>query len=1300
MLRTTFGRLAVNSVLPDDLVDHNRTIDKAGLQGLLRDVALKHPEQYREISKKLADIGRHAATRSGGNSFSLLHLTRTPAGTAYKASVQAKLARILNDDRLDKDPRKRDELIVRAVGEGREKLVSDLYKESLAENNPLALQILSGARGNPMNLADLRVGSGLYADHRDRALPIPVLSSYSEGLQPIEYWAGTYGARKGVLAVKFAVQDAGFLSKQLNQAAHRVMVVDDEDPKPSEFVRGLPVRADDPHNEGSLLAQDTGPYKRNTALTPKILQHLQRLGKERLLVRSPIVGGSADGGVYARDVGIRERGTLPGVGEMVGLTAAQALSEPISQGTLGAKHSGGVVGMDKAVSGFDAIDQSIQIPEKFKGGAAHAQADGRVERIEDAAAGGKHVWVGDKKHYVGQGFDLKVKSGDEVEAGDAISEGLPNHAPITKHKGVGEGRRYFTEHFMQTMRDAGMKPHRRNIELLAKGLINHVRLTDEHDGYLPDEVLPYSTIENTWEPREGHKRTAVGPQSLGRYLESPVLHHTIGTKIRPSMVKELKEFGVKEILTHHEPPPFEAEAIRGMYALQHDPDWAVRQYGSGLKGGFTEAVHRGRKSDEASTSFVPGLARGVDFGRVGPIRTPEPGTLSPTEGQPFGGDDMKKKKPDLGALNLATPKASPRSFFGLGSLFKQSSDQVTQLTEARAMAVKMAGLMKGAEPRGAGLGPQPDRAGHAAPPAAPGAAPAAAQPPAQAPVPGGAAPPPGAPGGAAPQHLQPGGGVPRPAPPPVQPAHAPPQSQHPSSPPGQPHYLRQQMAGFATSFAQPSHTQEAAPGASPAWMQNPEMAASFVQQGHPDDHFGQLTRLGSLYGMRDMATLTGGQRYDLDPRMHQGPPGWRGGQNEEVHQNNFGNFTPPPPTGPQTTMGQVGQFADNYGGIASMLPLPFINDIIEGFGLAGTASEHGSSGIVRRGDQHTDDLANSVLHLDPRNGPNWWSTPAAALNLVSSPTNLLRNGEVIGGALQNPGRANEIRGFTSGSIQDGTGTSGSLSMSPAQSNPAPGAVQNRDTRQVRDHYAMSPTVNAPRPPLQPAVAARFQQFLNGERVSTLEHTGRESWTDPVTGTVVTQGAMEAYQAQQRARPSTDPRSATTTGGMDMRNDAALALDELTGNSALQRLREQHRGEWRFDTGFGADLAVAARQAFYGPHIWAGGQITEGRRAEGAADAAQQQSRTQQQQQLQARAAEHTRISPAMANLQRTQAFTGPVDPNADWTDPATGITLTPSQRRDWVAHREQQNNQHRIANEQEAFRNRWEANRWTRGHRD
>jgi hypothetical protein len=465
------------------------------------------------------------------------------------------------------------------------------------------------------------------------------------------------------------------------------MVVGEDDPRDMKD-RGMPIDTDDMESEGSLLAHDIGGYKRNTALTPKILRHLKSQGHDRILIRSPIIGGSPDGGIYARDAGVREFGRLPGRGEQVGATASQALSEPITQGQLAAKHSGGVAGQEKSVSGFNAVDQQIQVPSSFKGGAAHATVDGQVSQIEDAPAGGKFVWIDGEQHYVGQGYKLHVQKGDHVEAGDRLSEGAVNPATVTEYKGIGEGRRAFVHSLHETMKDAGMKANRRNIEVLARGLINHVRLTDEFAGNLPGDVIPYSTLEHLYEPREDSE-TVQPTRSLGKYLEKPVLHYTIGTKVRPSVLKDLQHFGIKDVTVHHQPPPFEPEMIRGMASLQHDPDPFTRMYGSGLKKSLTESVHRGRISDESGTSFVPGLARGVDFGRTGQVRQPQPGTMPEPEAP-----EMPKRKASA-VIDLPKETKSKPSILGsIGSIFKTSIDKAAQLREARERLEKIAKQMQ------------------------------------------------------------------------------------------------------------------------------------------------------------------------------------------------------------------------------------------------------------------------------------------------------------------------------------------------------------------------------------------------------------------------------------------------------------------------------------------------------------------------------------------------------------------------------------------------------------------------------
>lgn len=652
MLNTTVGQLLVNDALPKDMRDYNRVLDGKGVKSLLREVAEKHPDQYRDVSFRLNQIGKDSAQEQGGLSFGSRHLRRSKAATEIQSRISAGLRQILDDDTLT--DKQRADKIVRVVGKEMEPQTKAVLEEALKDNNPLALQILSGSRGKPMNLASLLGSDLLYADHRDEVIPLPVLRSYSQGLSPEEYWAGTYGARKGIIATKFATQEAGFLSKQLNQAGHRLVVVDEEGQ--DDPTRGMVVDVDDEDNEGALLAQDVGPYKRNTPLTPKILKHLTRLGSKKILIRSPLVGGSPSGGVYARDVGLREAGKLPGRGEQVGLQAAQALSEPISQGQLSAKHSGGVAGQEKAVSGFQYINQLIQVPKRMQGGAAHSEMDGKVQRIEEAPAGGSYVYIDEKKHYVAPGYKLKVKKGDEVEAGDVLSDGIPNPALIVRYKGVGEGRRYFANEFRKAMASGGMRGHRRNIELLARGLINHVKLTEETDEHSPDDVVPYSTLEHTYKPRQGHSVLPL-KKAVGSYLERPVLHYTIGTKIRPSMLADLETFGIKELAVHKDPPPFEPHMVRGMYQLQHDPDWMTQMYGSGLKKSLLNSVARGATSKERGTSFIPSLASTSNFGED-PDRevvSPKPSYALPKVEEPETSNSFFGGKFKLGMHKEAAP---------------------------------------------------------------------------------------------------------------------------------------------------------------------------------------------------------------------------------------------------------------------------------------------------------------------------------------------------------------------------------------------------------------------------------------------------------------------------------------------------------------------------------------------------------------------------------------------------------------------------------------------------------------------
>lgn len=622
----------LNEALPEDMRDYERVLDKKGMSALATDLAKRHPDKYREAMKKIHDVAREAAYTTGGFSMGLRHIKPTLASQHAQVKVKKQLRQILADTNLS--DKERELKILQLASDTQQKLVEDVFNEAKEANNPLAYQFISGATGNKFVLNSLLGADLQYVDHRDHPIPLPVTRSYSRGLTPAEYFAASFGTRKGVIDVKTATADAGFYGKQLTQMAHRLLVTaddeEDEERLKAAVNRGLPSDVDDPDNEGALLARDAGPYKRNTVLTPKILKDLKESGVKDILVRSPLVGGPDDGGVYAKDVGYREKGRLPPVGDYVGVAAAQALSEPVSQSQLSSKHSGGVGGA-KSISGFKAINALVQVPKKYPDGASHAQRDGTVQEIRPAAQGGFYVTVDGEEHYVPADRELSVKKGDVLEAGDVLSDGMPNPAEIVRHKGVGEGRRYFVQAMRQVLGNSGITANRRNIELVARGLVNHVRLTDEYGDYVPDEIVPYSALERTWRPRDG--AVSGNPETLtNHYLEEPTLHYSIGTKLTKSVLTNLKKYGINNVQAHREPPPFQPEMVRGMANISNDPDWMTRMLGSYQSRGFLDSVHRARKSDEAGSSYVPSLARGEQFGVSNPTSgwKPESTPVSPS----------------------------------------------------------------------------------------------------------------------------------------------------------------------------------------------------------------------------------------------------------------------------------------------------------------------------------------------------------------------------------------------------------------------------------------------------------------------------------------------------------------------------------------------------------------------------------------------------------------------------------------------------------------------------------------------
>jgi len=619
MRLTTPGRLLLEDAIPAKYRDGIGVIDSKVMKNIYTRIAQEDPDAYADSIKRFTDVGRDAVYRYGREaSLGLDDLIPPPDIAKWREQIRQEATKIISTPGVSSKEKQQRlvEMLKDRIKEAPERLV----KAYPSGANGLVEQTLSGARGNKNQLMQVLFGDVLVVDAQDKPVPIASLHGYGEGVTPLEYWAASSGSRKGSVSVQFSTAAGGYLGKQLSNLGHRLVVT----ARDCGTSNGFPVKADDPDNIGSILAAPAGNYPAGTVITKDILN---KLGDKPIRVRSLTTCAMKDG-VCSVCSGIREKGTLPPVGEQVGVVSSRALSEPITQAGLKSKHSGGVAGSDdKQVSGFKEMDQFIQVPENFQGGSVLSPIDGIVTKVENAPAGGSYVYVNGDRQYVPRETGVLVKQGDRVTAGDMLSEGTPNPAEIAKYKGIGEARRYFVDKYREILSRNGASVHRRNLEAVARGFISRVGIddVDGYDGYMLGDVVPYDTFAADYEPRKDSRQ--MRPSSAkDSYLEKPYLHYSIGTRITPSVSRDLEDAGVKEVIVNKAPPIFSPQIIRSRSILSTDPDWMTRLSGEGLKKSLLESTRMGATSTPAGTSYFPAMANPSEIDKY------KGGT--PTEKQP------------------------------------------------------------------------------------------------------------------------------------------------------------------------------------------------------------------------------------------------------------------------------------------------------------------------------------------------------------------------------------------------------------------------------------------------------------------------------------------------------------------------------------------------------------------------------------------------------------------------------------------------------------------------------------------
>jgi hypothetical protein len=397
---------------------------------------------------------------------------------------------------------------------------------------------------------------------------------------------------------------SGFLGKQLALASSRVQVVEDDC---GASDKGIIMLGDNSDVIGRVLAKDVGNVPAGTTITKK---HLPAIQDKKLLVRSLITCQSGNG-ICRRCAGKRDKGNFPEIGAYVGVDTGRLLSEPLTQSGLSSKHTGGIIGgkqFSDELSGFEEVNQFLQVPKHFRGGSVLSNKDGIVQSISDAPQGGKYITVGGEAFYASPARDVLVTVGDQIEQGDMLTDGTPNPAEMAKYKGIGDARLYFVNKFGQILKNNGINVKQRHVETLARGFFDRVKITDIEgpNGHVIDDIVTYSDIQRNYQPRKDSIELSPD-RAVGKYLEQPVLHYSIGTRITPKVAKFLKEEQIKSIKTHDAAPGFEPAPMRIMDIPGTDPDFKNKLTGFNLKKNLLEDIRLGGTSKHDDVGYASKL---------------------------------------------------------------------------------------------------------------------------------------------------------------------------------------------------------------------------------------------------------------------------------------------------------------------------------------------------------------------------------------------------------------------------------------------------------------------------------------------------------------------------------------------------------------------------------------------------------------------------------------------------------------------------------------------------------------------
>ena len=375
--------------------------------------------------------------------------------------------------------------------------VKDALQKTLDERNPIYMMADSGARGSMDQIRQLAGMRGLIANTSGRAIEIPIKANYREGLNILEYFNSSRGARKGLADTALRTADSGYLTRRLVDVSQDVIVrehdcgthegivvcdIVDSGRVIEDFVERMIGRyaADD------VIDPNTGEVivSRDQMMTEADAQRIKAAGFTELKIRTPLNCESKIG-VCAKCYGANLANGQPvGVGEAVGIIAAQSIGEPGTQLTMRTFHTGGIASAADITQGLPRVEELFEA-RKPKNSAVISHLDGIVSYEKDQKGGDFVVVTADDgerfERQVVYGSTLRVSEGDVVRKGDMITEGAVEPNEILMVSGHLAVQDYLIKEVQRTYRTQGVDINDKHIEVIVRQMMRKVKIDDGGD---------------------------------------------------------------------------------------------------------------------------------------------------------------------------------------------------------------------------------------------------------------------------------------------------------------------------------------------------------------------------------------------------------------------------------------------------------------------------------------------------------------------------------------------------------------------------------------------------------------------------------------------------------------------------------------------------------------------------------------------------------------------------------------------------------------------------------------------------